>query len=115
MLTTPTSPRLALRGCIYCRAVPYIGDYLPLCNPCNTQLARTGPLILPVPQDHTTYWASEQSIQAAGASGVLTCLTRVVVDQFNTAWAHPTKRPEIRMVYRIVAAPSVWDNYWAYR
>jgi len=86
---------LALRGCIYCRAVPYIGDYFPLCASCDSYLVGHGPFLLPVPQDHTTYWA--------------------VVDQFNAAWAHPTKPPQIRMVYRIVPAPSVWDNYWAYR
>ena len=39
----------------------------------------------------------------------------VVVDQFNAAWTHPTKVPEIRMIYRIIPAPSVWDSYWAYR
>lgn len=88
---------LALRGCIHCREVPYIGDYYPLCAPCDSDLVRRGPFILPVPQDHTTYWA--------------------VADQFTAAWAHPitTKRPEVRMVYRVIPAPSVWDTYWAYR
>ncbi|KAF9648834.1 ADP-ribosylation [Thelephora ganbajun] len=85
---------LALRGCICCRAVPYIGNYFPLCASCDSYLVGHGPFLLPVPQDHTTYWA--------------------VVDQFNAAWAHPTERPQIRMVYRIIPAPSVWDNYWAY-
>ena len=38
-------------------------------------------------------------------------------DQFTASWAHPTAkgRPEVRMVYRIISAQSVWDNYWAYR
>jgi len=88
---------LALRGCVYCRAVPYIGDYFPLCAPCDSYLVGHGPFILPVPQDHTTYWA--------------------VHDQFIASWVHPTQRdrPEVRMVYRIVPAQSVWDKYWAYR
>jgi len=87
---------LALRGCIYCRAVPYIGDYFPMCTSCDSYLVgNAGPFILPVPQDHTTYWA--------------------VKDQFEAAWAHPTAVPEVRMVYRIIPAPSVWDHYWAYR
>ncbi|KAF9790465.1 ADP-ribosylation [Thelephora terrestris] len=88
---------LALRGCISCRTVPYIGDYFPLCDRCDSYLVARGPSLLPVPQDHTTYWA--------------------VADQFTAAWAHPIedKRPEVRMVYRIIPASSVWDKYWAHR
>ena len=53
---SPTPPRLALRGCIHCRAVLYIGDSIPLCGPCYLHLVNSGPLILPVPADHITYW-----------------------------------------------------------
>lgn len=94
---SPDHEELALRGCISCRAVPYIGDYFPICAPCDSYLVGRGPFLLPVPQDHATYWA--------------------VHDQFTATWTHPigTQRAEVRMVYRIIPAPSVWDNYWAYR
>jgi hypothetical protein len=61
--------RLALKGCIYCRAVPYIGDYFPLCTSCDSYLVgNAGPFLLSVPQDHTTYWAGGSDRHRVGGA-----------------------------------------------
>jgi len=83
-----------VNGCINCRALPYTINY-PLCLNCNAHLADGCPYILPVPQDHTAYLQ--------------------VHNLFLNSWATGGKRPEVRMIYRIISAWGFWDNYWAYR
>lgn len=115
-LNTPNTPRLARGGCIYCRGGPTVAN-LSLCSRCHLFLADFGPLLLPLPKDHDTYWNGEFCNLTAVALGRSSLWRRIVHNQFINSWAHPTGggRAEVRMVYRILPARGVWSNFWTYQ
>jgi hypothetical protein len=112
--------------CIWC-AVEIDDGELFCGRNCISQAEQRAPLLIQIPKSHKKYTTGEDfnftSCSLLPPPIPLPLLlflgllahSSLVREQFNKSWRHPTKRPQVKHVYKIIYSANLMRAYTTYR